>query len=68
MKKVKIIGNDTEEHLEKEINDFIKDKNVIDIKYTQAYIGYENSYMSALIIYEELKERNNNENNRKSIM
>ena len=53
MKKVKIIGNDIEEHLEKEINDFIKDKNVIDIKYTQAYIGYENSYMSALIIYEE---------------
>lgn len=54
MKKVKIIGGESEEFVEQMKNNFIKDKNVTDIKYTQAYIGNKDTYISAvLIIYEE---------------
>lgn len=55
MVKVKIIGNDIEDNLEKEINMFIKDKDIIDIKYTQSVQGdeYMYNYFSALIIYKE---------------
>lgn len=53
--KVKIIGNDIEDELEKEINKFIEDKDIIDIKYTQSVQGdeYMYNYFSALIIYKE---------------
>lgn len=53
--KVKIIGNDIENKLEKEINKFIENKDIIDIKYTQSVQGeeYVYNYFSALIIYKE---------------
>ena len=41
---------------EKEINDFIKDKKIIDIKYQDnfsLYEDYEDGMKSALIMYEE---------------
>ena len=55
MIKVKIIGNDIEDKLEKEINKFIENKDIIDIKYTQSVQGeeYVYNYFSALIIYKE---------------
>ena len=53
--KVKIIGNDIENNLEKEINKFIENKDIIDIKYSQSVQGeeYVYNYFSALIIYKE---------------
>ena len=53
--KVKIISNDLEEHLEDEVNYFIKGKKILDIQYTQAFIGNNNTNMSAMIVYEEDK-------------
>ncbi len=50
--------------LEKRINEFIKDKEVIDIKYRSNVSGYCNESQSgsklierALIMYEDLKEK-----------
>lgn len=53
--KVKIISDDIEDNLEKEINKFIENKDIIDIKYTQSVQGeeYVYNYFSALIIYKE---------------
>ena len=44
------------DEFEKEINDFIKDKKIIDIKYQDnfsLYEDYEDGMKSALIMYEE---------------
>ena len=49
MIKVKIIGNDIEDELEKEINMFIKDKDIIDIKYTQS-VQVMNMYIIILVL------------------
>lgn len=55
--KIKIIENIYRINLESAINDFIKDKKVFNIQYSQTYLGviYTNNYMclkSAMIIYE----------------
>ena len=40
--------------MEEDINEFIKDKKIIDIKYTSCAISEEKvEYLSALVIYEE---------------
>ena len=52
MPKVELIGgNKTLYALEKEINEFIKDKNVINISYT-AYMCKYYTYREACILYE----------------
>lgn len=46
------------DEFEKEINDFIKDKKIIDIKYQDnfsLYEDYEDGMKSVLIMYEEHK-------------
>lgn len=57
--KVKIFDEDHEEDLENNINDFIKDKEVIDIKYSVSVSIYSEEQIycfSAMILYK-------NENN-----
>lgn len=52
--KVKTICNTSLSDLDKEINDFIKDKKIIDIKFTEVMSdGYNPGDWSALVIYEE---------------
>lgn len=52
--KVKIMSSDSTYELEKLINDFIKDKELIDIKYQILKMnGLRLGYYSALIIYDE---------------
>lgn len=50
--KVKIIHQYRDRPLELSINDFIKDKEVIDIKYSMCAYG-EDSFDSALVIYKD---------------
>jgi len=50
--KVKIFGERLSDFLEQEINEFIADKNVIDIKY-QSLINDKFIYDRVLIVYEE---------------
>lgn len=52
MTKVKSIFSDSTDKFENEINDFIKDKKVIDIKYT-THDFVLGMYQFALVIYEE---------------
>lgn len=56
MMKIKIFDFEHEEDLEEEINKFISDKKVVDIKY-QVAIMYDNREQvfcySAIIMYEE---------------
>lgn len=52
MPKVKIFENDSSYYLEKEINDFIKDKKVLNISYNVHMYGYS-SYREACILYED---------------
>lgn len=63
--KVKIIGGTNYENLEYEINQFIKDKRVIDIKYQSMYVETEfrggipvagTVFDRALIIYTDEEE------------
>ncbi|WP_297816732.1 sporulation protein Cse60 [uncultured Lactobacillus sp.] len=52
--KVKIFRDFNSEDIQKDINDFIKDKKIIDIKYavtTDAYNGQ--CYCEVLVVYEE---------------
>lgn len=52
--KVKTICNTSLSDLDKEINDFIKDKKIIDIKFTEVMSDdYNHGDWSALVIYEE---------------
>ena len=55
--KVKYIAEPYAHHeFEKEINDFIKDKKIIDIKFQENFSiseDYEDGMKSALIMYEE---------------
>ena len=52
--KVKIMSSNSTYELEKLINDFIKDKELIDIKYQILKMnGLRLGYYSALIIYDE---------------
>ena len=52
MPKVEIIGgNMSRYNIEEEINNFIKDKNVINISYTTYMCGYH-TYREACILYE----------------
>lgn len=52
--KVKFMSSDSTYELEKLINDFIKDKELIDIKYQILKMnGLRLGYYSALIIYDE---------------
>ena len=52
--KVKTICNTSLSDLDKEINDFIKDKKIIDIKFTEVMSDdYNPGDWSALVIYEE---------------
>lgn len=65
--KIKIFSGSTYTIVEESVNEFIKDKEVIDIKYTPAFIV--NSYNDhgipvsggfidrVMIMYEELKEK-----------
>lgn len=56
--KVKTICNTSLSDLDKEINDFIKDKKIIDIKFTEVMSdGYNPGDWSALVIYEEKRNR-----------
>lgn len=50
--KVKIIHQYRERPLDLSINDFIKDKEVIDIKYSMCAYGGD-SFDSALVIYKD---------------
>ena len=53
MPKVNIIGGDMSRYkLEKEINEFIKNKNVINISYAVHMCGYS-TYREACILYED---------------
>ena len=66
--KIKIFySNKDIESYENEINEFIKNKKVIDIKHSIYSYGMANNYasskgmdMSTLIMYEELEEENAN--------
>ena len=56
--KVKTICNTSSSDLDKEINDFIKDKKIIDIKFTEVMSdGYNPGDWSALVIYDEKRNR-----------
>ena len=56
--KVKTICNTSSSDLDKEINDFIKDKKIIDIKFTEVMSDdYNPGDWSALVIYEEKRNR-----------
>ena len=56
--KVKTICNTSLSDLDKEINDFIKDKKIIDIKFTEVMSDdYNPGDWSALVIYEEKRSR-----------
>ena len=51
--KIKIIENTNRINLESAVNDFIKDKKVFNIKYSQTYLGDTYTILkSAMIIYE----------------
>lgn len=50
--KIKIFWNDSSEELEKDVNDFIKDKIIKDIKFTSD-ITNESDFFNILIIYNE---------------
>ena len=52
MNKVKLIRKDKEWQLQEAINDFIKDKEVINISYSVAPCGYEYIY-ACCILYRE---------------
>lgn len=60
MKVKLIVCNDIDyfkDNFETEINDFIKDIEVIDIKYAESYNQYDNeSVGSALIMYKDKEE------------
>lgn len=54
--KTKIFDCETEQELEKKINEFLEDKEIVDIKYQLALgiCGEEQIYcFSALVIYQE---------------
>lgn len=55
--KVKVIEGPSTDYFEEEITNFIKDKKVIDIKFTDSLGIHDRSYFegaeSALIMYEE---------------
>ena len=55
--KVKTICNTSSSDLDKEINDFIKDKKIIDIKFTEVMSDDNPGDWSALVIYEEKRNR-----------
>lgn len=55
--KVKTICNISSSDLDKEINDFIKDKKIIDIKFTEVMSDGNPGDWSALVIYEEKRNR-----------
>lgn len=55
--KVKTICNISSSDLDKEINDFIKDKKIIDIKFTEVMSDDNPGDWSALVIYEEKRNR-----------
>ena len=52
MKKVKIIAETRYPLLEEAINEFIKDKNILDIQYADSP-----TYASALIVYKERRAK-----------
>lgn len=55
--KIKIFVSSSQTEIEKRINDFIKDKHVIDIKFSTDYdmdSGETGSFYNVLIMYEEL--------------
>ena len=52
MSKVKIFYNDTRSTLEKEINDFIKDKRVISVSFVSSEVKYHFRY-ECCVLYEE---------------
>lgn len=56
--KVKIFSTSYgKEKLENELNEFIQDKKVIDIKFTEVCVGeptYETGDWSALVMYEDI--------------
>ncbi len=67
MIKTKLIGNQNYEVFERELNNFIKDKKVIDIKYKAIYLPVKMDGASvlestildrALVIYEEVDNEN----------
>ena len=51
-KQIKIFGGNWTRELEKEVNDFIKDKNVVDIRYKFEKAGGVMMYHNVLVIYE----------------
>lgn len=51
-KQIKIFGGRVIGTLEKEVNDFIKDKNIVDIRYKFENDGSSLKYHNILIIYE----------------
>lgn len=63
--KIKIFfQKDTLEEFENKINEFIKDKKIIDIKHQMSSYGYCNDFancdcmdMSILVMYEEMEEK-----------
>ena len=52
MSKVKIFEDNSSYRLEKEINNFIQDKKVLDISYNAHMCGYS-IYRSACVLYED---------------
>lgn len=52
MPKVKIFEDNSSYYLEKEINNFIQDKKVLDISYNVHMCGYS-AYRSACVLYED---------------
>lgn len=52
MPKIKIFEDNSSYHLEKEINNFIQDKKVLNISYNVLMCGYS-PYREACILYED---------------
>lgn len=52
MAKVKIFEDSNSYYLEKDINNFIQDKKVLDISYNTHMCGYS-TYHSACVLYED---------------
>lgn len=52
MPKVKIFENNSRWNLEKDINEFIQDKQIINISYSTYKVGYS-TYREAIVAYED---------------
>lgn len=59
MPKVKIFEDHNSFYLEKDINNFIQDKKVLNISYNVYMCGYS-TYYSACVLYEDYEGREQN--------